>query len=70
MRNTACTILIMGNRGWVQKYEKTGITWMQRNRSGTLRVISAEQLLSHILPLLIPGNKSPFTLKVERRETS
>jgi hypothetical protein len=55
MRNHECTIYITTKRGWQQSYRKEKEEWIQTCPDGTRRVLSAEQLLSHILPLLVKG---------------
>jgi len=64
MKNSECTIYIMSKHGWIQKYRKGKDGWTQTSSNGTVRSCSAEQLLSHILPLLA-GKKGHFTVKVE-----
>lgn len=70
MKNTECTIYIENKRRWVQRYRREKDGWIQISRNGTVRPCTAEQLLSHILPLLAAGNSAvnvrvdPFTRKV------
>jgi len=65
MKNSECTIYIMSKHGWLQKYRKEEEGWIQTSSNGTRRSCSAEQLLSHLLPI-IAGTKGPvFTVKVE-----
>jgi len=63
MKNSECTIYIMSNQKWVQKYRKRSNSWIQTSANGTERSLSAEQLLSHILPLL--AGEGRFTVKVK-----
>jgi hypothetical protein len=63
MKNSECTIYIMSKQRWVQKYRKGTDGWMQTSANGTERSLSAEQLLSHILPLL--AGLGHFTVRVE-----
>lgn len=63
MKNSECTIYVMSKRGWVQKYRKGKDGWLQTSSKGTVRSCSAEQLLSHVLPLL--AGVGHFTVKVE-----
>jgi len=63
MKNTECTIYIMSKHGWIQKYRKGKAGWIQTNSNGAVRALSAEQLLSHILPLL--AGIGHFTVEVE-----
>jgi len=65
MRNSECTIYIMSKHRWLQKFRKEKEHWTLTSSNGTVRSCSAEQLLSHILPILA-GKKGPnFTVKVK-----
>jgi hypothetical protein len=63
MKNSECTIYITTNDGKIyQSYRKNKKGWTQTVISnGNVRAITAEQLLSHILPPLAFGN---VTVKV------
>jgi len=63
MKNSECTIYIMSKHGWIQKYQKGKDGWIQTSSNGAERSLSAEQLLSHILPLI--AGIGHFTVKVE-----
>ena len=63
MKNSECTICIMSKHGWIQKYRKGKDCWIQTSANGAVRSLSAEQLLSHILPPL--AGIGHFTVKVE-----
>jgi hypothetical protein len=63
MKNSECTIYVMSKHGWAQKYRRGTDGWIQTSANGTARSLSAEQLLSHILPLLAGIGR--FTVKVE-----
>ena len=63
MKNSECTIYIMSKQGWIQKYRKGKEGWIQTSSNGTVRSLSAEQLLSHILPPL--AGIGHFTVRVE-----
>jgi len=52
MKNTECTIYITTKHGWTQSYRKGKNGWTQTSPNGIVRPLSAEQLLSHILPPL------------------
>ena len=54
MKNNECTIYIITKSGWKQTYKKVDDTWMQTTNK-VVRKMTAEQLLSHMLPLLIKG---------------
>jgi hypothetical protein len=53
----------MSKHGWIQKYRKEKDGWIQTSSNGAVRSLSAEQLLSHILPLL--AGIGHFTVRVE-----
>jgi len=63
MKNSECTIYVMSKHGWVQKYRKGKEDWVQTGANGAVRSLSAEQLLSHILPLL--AETGHFAVRVE-----
>ena len=63
MKNSECTICIMSKHGWIQKYRRGKEGWIQTSLNGVVRSLSAEQLLSHILPLL--AGIGHFTVRVE-----
>ena len=58
MKNSECVIYITTKRGWTQ----TG-------PNGIVRRMSAEQLLSHLLPPLAAGSDR-LSVRVERRASS
>jgi hypothetical protein len=66
MKNDECTIYIILKSGWKQTYKKIKGQWIQIT-NGKVRKMTAEQLLSHILPLLIKGQKRA-TLKVVKNK--
>jgi hypothetical protein len=53
----------MSKHGWIQKYRKGKEGWIQTSSNGAVRSLSAEQLLSHILPPL--AGIGHFTVKIE-----
>ena len=63
MKNSECTIYVMSKHGWIQQYRKGKEGWIQTTSKGVIRSLSAEQLLSHLLPLL--AGTGPFTVRVE-----
>jgi len=65
VKNTACTIYITTKRGWTQSYRKGKNGWEQTSPNGTVRPLSAEQLLSHILPPLAAGKQGHVSVRVE-----
>jgi len=64
MRNNECTIYIVTNRGATQVYRKTIDGWTQTSSKGRVSLLSAEQLLSHILPILA-GVARNVSIRVE-----
>ena len=68
MRNTDCIIYITTKRGRRWSYLKENNGWTQTGPTGTVRRLSAEQLLSHLLPLLVIGNPGHLSVRVERRK--
>jgi len=67
MKNTDCVIYIATKRGYTQIYLKDNDGWTQTGPKGIIRRMTAEQLLSHLLPPLAAGNKSNLVVRVERR---
>jgi hypothetical protein len=65
VKNSDCTVYSMSRRGWMQKYRREKEGWIQTRSNGTGCPCNAEQLLSHLLPIMT-GIKGPqFTVKVE-----
>ena len=56
MKNDECTIYMTTKRGTTQIYHKGKDGWTQTSSKGTVRPMTAEQLLSHILPVLAFGH--------------
>ena len=67
MKNDECIIEIMLPSGWKQTYKKVDGRWIQIT-NGKVRKMTAEQLLSHILPLLAKG-QNRAKLKVVKNES-
>jgi hypothetical protein len=65
LKNTECTIYITTRRGRAWKYRRDKDGWTQTGPTGTVHPLSAEQLLSHILPPLVAGNRSHVSVRVE-----
>ena len=63
MKNTECTIYIITKHGKTQTYRKGKGSWTQTSSRGIVRKMTAEQLLSHILPPL--AGISPANIKVK-----
>ena len=65
MKNSECTIYIMCKDRWLQKFRKENDHWILTSSNGAARSCSAEQLLSHMLPLIAGIKGEKFTVKVE-----
>lgn len=52
LRNSECAVYVTTRRGYVQRYRREKDGWTQTSPNGKVRRLSAEQLLSHILPCL------------------
>lgn len=66
MKNTECIIYLITKRGSTQTYRKDKIGWTQTSSKGIVRRMTAEQLLSHILPILTTENKGRVSIRVEQ----
>ena len=56
MKNTECTILLTTKHGYTQTYRRADKGWTQTTPKGVVRRMTAEQLLSHLLPALAFGH--------------
>ncbi len=65
MKNSECIIYLTTKHGTVQTYKKEPNGWTQTSSKGIIRRMTAEQLLSHLLPLMIPSGSNRATIKVE-----
>jgi len=65
VKNTECTIYITTKHGRTWSYRKEKNGWTQTGPNGIVRPLSAEQLLSHILPPLATGNPDHLSVRVE-----
>lgn len=63
MKNNECIIYITTKYSYTQIYRKEKNSWTQTSPNGTVRPLSAEQLLSHILPSL--AGVGPLKVRVE-----
>jgi hypothetical protein len=59
-------VCITTRRGRTWTYRKDRSGWTQTGPTGRVRRLTAEQLLSHILPPLAAGAWSPVQLRVKR----
>jgi len=67
VKNNECTIYISTRRGSTQTYRKVGDGWTQTTAKGVVRSMTAEQLLSHILPPLAAGNTGRASVRVVKK---
>ena len=67
MKNKECIIYMTTKHGSTQVYCRDKKGWTQKSSKGIIRRMTAEQLLSHLLPPLAAKNKSRVTIRVERR---
>ena len=66
MRNDECVIYVMNSKGDImQTYQREKRGWTQTGRNGVVRPMTAEQLLSHILPPL--AGVSSARVRVDRK---
>jgi len=64
VKNTECTIYITTRHGRTWRYRRGKNGWTQTGPTGTVHALSAEQLLSHILPPLAAGKTSLVSVRV------
>ncbi len=69
MRNTECTVCITTRRGRTWRYRRDKEGWTQTGPTGKVRRLTAEQLLSHILPPLAAGSRAHVRVRVEPDRT-
>ena len=69
MKNSECVIRIINENGWMQVYRKDKDGWIQTT-NGVVRRLTAEQLLCHILPVLVTGYRGRLKVVVEKVEMS
>ena len=62
MRNTECTVYTGTRHGRTWTYRRDRDRWTQTGPTGEVRRLTAEQLLSHILPPL--ADRSPALVRV------
>jgi hypothetical protein len=67
MRNAECVIYISTTHGATQTYVREKDGWTQTSSRGVVRRLSAEQLLSHLLPPLLADYRGQASVRVERR---
>ena len=70
MRNNECFIVIATNEGEKLRcvYEKSDNGWINTLPDGTTYSMTAEQFLSHLLPILVDDYEGPLMVRVVRKE--
>lgn len=68
MRNIEFVIYITTKRDRTWTYLKQNNGWTQTGPTGRVHRLSAEQLLSHLLPPLVVDNLGHLSVRVERRD--
>ena len=66
-RNTDYVIYVTTTRGRTWSYVKVSNGWTQTGPTGRVHRLSAEQLLSHLLPPLAADHPGRLSVRVERR---
>jgi len=67
MKNTDCIIYLITKHGSAQVYRKDKRGWIQTSSKGIARRMTAEQLLSHLLPALTKAYKGKVTIRVVKK---
>jgi len=65
MKNSECTIYIISKGRWIQKFKKAKDGWILTTTKGTEYTCSAEQMLSHLLPVIAGIKGKDVTVKVK-----
>lgn len=66
MKNTELIISMTTKHGSKQIYRKDNRGWTQKSSKGIVRRMTAEQLLSHLLPSLTAAYRDRLIVKVEK----
>jgi hypothetical protein len=66
MKNSECRISLITKRGTRQTYCRDKNGWTQTSSKGIVRRMTAEQLLSHLLPRLTKEGKGGVKVRVEK----
>ena len=56
VKNNECTVYLATKSGYEQRYRREKDGWTQTSPDGTVRPMTAEQFLSHLLPPLAFGS--------------
>jgi hypothetical protein len=65
MKNSECTIYVISNGRWIQKFKKEKERWILTTSKGTEYQCSAEQMLSHLLPVIAGIKGQNVSVKVK-----
>ena len=65
MKNDECIMYFITKHGSTQTYQKDKEGWTQTSSKGIVRRMTAEQLLSHLLPALTEAYRGKVTIRVE-----
>ena len=65
MKNSECTIYIISKGRFIQKFKKEKEGWVLTTTKGTEYTCSAEQMLSHLLPVIAGIKGKNVSVKVE-----
>lgn len=64
MKNDECIIYFITKGGAKQIWYKDKTGWKQKSGAGIIRKVTAEQLVSHLLPPLTKGTKTYGNVKI------
>ena len=64
MKNDECIIYFVTKGGSKQIWYKDKKGWKQKSGAGTIRCVTAEQLVSHLLPPLTKGTTTYGNVKI------
>lgn len=64
MKNEDCIIYFITKKGSRQIWYKDKKGWLQKSGKGIIRRVTAEQLISHLLPPLTKGTKTYGHVKI------
>lgn len=70
MRNDECIIYFRSKKKIVQTIYRTKKGWIQKSARGNLFPMTAEQVLSHVLPPLAGKSKAKIEVKAKKIKNS
>ena len=68
MKNDECTIYFKSKKKIVQTIYRNKNRWMQKSAKGNFYPMTAEQVLSHILPPLAGKSKAILEVKLNKKK--